>query len=211
MLVVELTLFGGTYEASLGAGPEWPPHPGRLFSALVAQAAEGTADDEALEWLQGQALPVVLASAAKGSTMQAFVPTNAVGKADTHQTYLGRTAGSRTWHRAHPLADTVHMVWETAQPSAEVRSSLQRLCRRVPYLGRAASPVLVTLPDQIPDVAPRAATSRPVTDRCGCGCPARARLPTYAPRTRPASRLAASTDGCHTGSRWPWRSRCTRR
>lgn len=148
MLVLELTLFGGTYEAALYAGPEWPPHPGRLFSALVAQAEPGSADDEALEWLQGEAAPVVLASAAWPSTMQAFVPTNAVGKADTHQTYLGRTSGVRAWHRMHPQADTVRMVWEAAEPSADVRRSLRRLCRRVPYLGRVTSPVIISVPDE---------------------------------------------------------------
>lgn len=155
MLVVELTLFGGTYEAALDAGPEWPPHPGRLFSALVAQAEPGSADDEALEWLQDQAPPVVLASAAKGSTMQAFVPTNAVMKKaedDTHQTYLGRTSGARTWHRSHPQAGTVHMIWEAAEPNASLRRSLRRLCRRVPYLGRATSPVLVSVANQVPEV-----------------------------------------------------------
>lgn len=153
MLVVKLTLFGGTYEASLAAGPEWPPHPGRLFSAFVAQAEPGSADDEALEWLQDQAPPVVLASSATHSTMQAYVPTNTIMKKvkdDTHQTYLGRTSGSRTWHRAHPQVETVHMVWEGADPSPSVRRSLRQLCRQVPYLGRTSSPVLVSLPDQEP-------------------------------------------------------------
>lgn len=152
MLAVEVTLVGGTYEAALDAGPEWPPHPGRLFSALVAQAEPGSPDDEALEWLQRQAAPVVLASAAQPSTMQAFVPTNAVGKADTHQTYLGRTSGLRDWHRMHPQEDTVRVVWEQAEPSAEVRRSLQRLCRRVPYLGRSTTLVALSLSDQAGDI-----------------------------------------------------------
>lgn len=152
MLAVEVTLIGGTYEAALDAGPEWPPHPGRLFNALVAQAEPGSPDDEALEWLQRQAAPVVLASAAQPSTMHSFVPTNAVGKADTHQTYLGRTSGLRGWHRMHPQEGTVRMVWEQAEPSAEVRGSLQRLCRRVPYLGRSTTPVALSLSDQAGDI-----------------------------------------------------------
>lgn len=149
MLAVEVTLMGGTYEATLEGGPEWPPHPGRLFSALVAQADPGSADDDALEWLERQAPPVVLASEARSSTMLGFVPTNAVGKADTHQSYPGRTSGSRTWHRVHPQEGTVRMIW-AAEPGADVRGSLRRLCRRVPYLGRATSAVVVTLLEQEP-------------------------------------------------------------
>lgn len=153
MLVIELTLLGGAYEAALDGGPEWPPHPGRLFSALVAQAEPGSQDDTVLEWLQSQDAPAVLASVAQPSSLPAFVPTNVVGKADTHQTYLGRTSGARTWHRVHPQASTVQMVWESADPTPSVRRSLGRLCRRVPYLGRATSPVLVLLPDVPADSA----------------------------------------------------------
>lgn len=148
MLTMDVTLLGGTYEASLDATPEWPPHPGRLFSALVAQAQPGTSDDDALRWLEVQDPPVVLASQAQPSTMQAYVPTNVVGKAekdDTHQTYLGRTSGSRTWRRVHPAVDTVRLVWESAEPPPGVASSLRRLCRQIPYLGRSTTPVVVSL------------------------------------------------------------------
>lgn len=151
MLIMDVTLLGGTYEASLNATPEWPPHPGRLFNALVAQARPGTTDDDALRWLEAQDPPVVLASQAQPSTMQAYVPTNVVGKAekdDTHQTYLGRTSGSRTWRRMHPAVDAVQFVWETAKPAPEVESTLRRLCRQIPYLGRSTSPVVVFLPEQ---------------------------------------------------------------
>lgn len=155
MLTIEISLMGGTYEAALDRGPEWPPHPGRLFSALVAQAEPGSEDDAALTWLEEQAPPVVLASAAEPSIMNAFVPTNAMGnerKGDNHQTYLGRTSGERTWHRMHPAADTVRMVWESAEPSPQVKTRLRRLCRQIPYLGRATSPVFVTLPEQVEEL-----------------------------------------------------------
>lgn len=155
MLTIEIHLMGGNYEAALDDGPEWPPHPGRLFSALVAQAEPGSDDDAALTWLEEQAPPVVLASAAEPSVMNAFVPTNALGnerKGDNHQTYLGRTSGERTWHRVHPAADTVLMVWESAAPSPKVKTRLRRLCRQIPYLGRSTSPVVVTLPEQVEEL-----------------------------------------------------------
>lgn len=147
MLTLSVVFLGGTYEASDGAGPEWPPHPGRVFHALVAQADPGTADDTALTWLEEQAPPVVLASEAHGSVLTAFVPTNTVsaGKHDTHQTYLGRTAGSRNWSRTSPRRAEVHLVWPDASPQEGVRRRLASLARRVPYLGRATSPVVVSV------------------------------------------------------------------
>lgn len=150
MLVIDVTLMGGTYEASLDTGPEWPPHPGRLFAALVAQAEPGSEDDAALAWLEAQPPPAVLASPGQSSSLTAFVPTNAVAKKiehDTHQTYLGRTSGERSWHRTHPQKDTVRMVWEDADPAEPVKVRLRRLCRQIPYLGRATTPVVVTLPE----------------------------------------------------------------
>src|SRR5262249_17668990 len=69
---------------------EWPPHPARLFSALVATWAEGqpgTADGDAelaaLRWLEQQPAPVILASAAANNGKRnggvVFVPVNDVG------------------------------------------------------------------------------------------------------------------------------------
>jgi len=155
VLTIEISLMGGNYEAALDDGPEWPPHPGRLFSALVAQAKPGSDDDAALTWLEEQAPPVVLASAAEPSIMNAFVPTNAMGnerKGDNHQSYLGRTSGERTWHRVHPAVGTVRMVWENAEPSPQVKTRLRRLCRQIPYLGRSTSPVVITLPEQVEEL-----------------------------------------------------------
>ena len=61
--------------------PEWPPHPARLFSALVATWAD--ADDpnhqerEALEWLESQPPPAICASdAVARSVVTHFVPVN---------------------------------------------------------------------------------------------------------------------------------------
>ena len=61
--------------------PEWPPHPARLFSALVAtyHATEPPARDEhdALEWLETLGAPQLAASeASTRQTMTVFVPVN---------------------------------------------------------------------------------------------------------------------------------------
>jgi CRISPR-associated protein Csb2 len=60
--------------------PDWPPQPDRVFSALVAAwGARGEQDGErhALEWLEAQQAPLVLASAAEPRTAHtAYVPPN---------------------------------------------------------------------------------------------------------------------------------------
>ena len=60
---------------------EWPPHPARLFSALVATWADTDEPDwaerEALEWMEAQGPPMVAASdAAPRKVSSHFVPVN---------------------------------------------------------------------------------------------------------------------------------------
>lgn len=83
MLAIDVELLTGRYVATVYNDPgraEWPPHPGRLFSALVATHAEdeGTPEERtALEWLEAQDPPRVVASAAHARTVcPIFVPVN---------------------------------------------------------------------------------------------------------------------------------------
>jgi CRISPR-associated protein Csb2 len=63
--------------------PDWPPQPDRVFSALVASwAARGERDEErrALEWLEAQEEPRILASDAEPRTAHTvYVPPNDYG------------------------------------------------------------------------------------------------------------------------------------
>src|SRR5215467_1920916 len=59
--------------------PEWPPHPARLFSALVATHFDDPYPDEraALEWLEQQGPPSLSASPASSRDAHVtFVPVN---------------------------------------------------------------------------------------------------------------------------------------
>ncbi|HET7505462.1 MAG TPA: type I-U CRISPR-associated protein Csb2 [Kofleriaceae bacterium] len=105
MLALRLDLLTGRYAATAyndREKVEWPPHPARLFSALVATwaDAQGTTDGDAelaaLQWLEQQAAPLILASPrahdgarnVMGSSVPVtvFVPVNDVGviKAPDH-------------------------------------------------------------------------------------------------------------------------------
>jgi CRISPR-associated protein Csb2 len=72
MLAVAVDLLSGRYAATAYNDRdrgEWPPHPSRFFSALVATWAEGEptsgdgdAELQALRWLEGQPAPDIVAS-----------------------------------------------------------------------------------------------------------------------------------------------------
>ncbi len=80
---IEVNLLTGRYVATHHNNRqrgEWPPHPARLFSALVATWAEdGHAQEEqdALKWLESQGPPAIAASAAvPRRVVSHFVPIN---------------------------------------------------------------------------------------------------------------------------------------
>jgi len=93
MFAIRIDLLTGRYAATTYNDrdqAEWPPHPARLFSALVATWADGApgtahgdAELAALRWLEAQAPPVILASATANVGMRTaatvFVPVNDVG------------------------------------------------------------------------------------------------------------------------------------
>jgi CRISPR-associated protein Csb2 len=140
-LSIDVELLTGTYEASIGGErPEWPPHPARLFCALVAQVAT-EAERDALRWLEQQGPPEVLFPDAGYSVPRSFVPTNAISRAGGGA-YLARTNGSRAWPRAHPALPGFRFAWADATPSAEVLERLRSIAAKVSYVGRPSGYVL---------------------------------------------------------------------
>ncbi len=81
---IEVNFLTGRYVATFHNDrrqSEWPPHPARLFSALVAAWADADQPDQperkALEWLEAQKPPAVAASGAVArKVVSHFVPTN---------------------------------------------------------------------------------------------------------------------------------------
>jgi len=93
MLAIRIDLLTGRYAATAyndREQVEWPPHPARLFSALLSTwaegapgAAEGDAELAALRWLEEQSAPTILASSIANAGVRnapvVFVPVNDVG------------------------------------------------------------------------------------------------------------------------------------
>ncbi len=87
MLTIELELLGGRYAATSHHDrkkAEWPPHPARFYSALVAALYEHEPVDveerKALEWLERQPPPAldVALEAATRDVHEGYVPVNDV-------------------------------------------------------------------------------------------------------------------------------------
>jgi len=84
MLALRIHLLTGRYVATAyndRGRAEWPPHPARVFSAMVAthysRASPPAAERAALEWLEAQGPPSIAASdASPRRVMQHFVPVN---------------------------------------------------------------------------------------------------------------------------------------
>lgn len=94
MLAIEVAFLTGRYIATAyhtRTESEWPPHPARVFSALVAThfasddgaTPERSRERETLEWLERQGAPSILASeAAHREVVTVFVPVNDVALTD---------------------------------------------------------------------------------------------------------------------------------
>ena len=145
MLTLEIELLTGAYRASLpdGSGSEWPPHPERVFSALVQAWGDGgeeRGERAALEWLELQELPVVEASTevSDRDAPTVFVPPNDAGGAEIEVLPDQRRRQARAFRVAIPGDSVVRFYWPD-DPSAPAAAALERLARRVASLGHSAS------------------------------------------------------------------------
>jgi CRISPR-associated protein Csb2 len=141
MLCATVTWLDRAYEAALDDGAEWPPHPGRLFCALVA-ASRSDDDDAALRWLEAQTPPEVqFPDAQPARPLVAYVPTNQTGPTKSNR--VARTSGTRRWYRTQMESTQAAFTW-SAQAAPRVFSALSTLARRVPHLGRSTSACMVS-------------------------------------------------------------------
>jgi CRISPR-associated protein Csb2 len=152
--------------------PEWPPHPDRLYSALVAAADPKEYDDKranALRWLAKQGAPqLAVSEARRRSAPEVHMPTNPheeevwqkpkKGKPRTPQKSfelktllpVHRKKAALPIPAVIPDEPTVYFVWPEAEPDDSVLSILKTICEQVTYLGRSRSLVRACLVDTPP-------------------------------------------------------------
>lgn len=152
-LVVDIALQSSHYQAAAENRvlAEWPPHPARVFCALVA-SARSAEDQDVLRWLESQPAPCVHAAPRAMSLLRsAYVVTNSVKKGGGSQFYPGRNNALRSRAAAATSSPRVRLVWAEAAPDPALVERLDQMARRVPYLGRSSS--LATLSCRVVDAA----------------------------------------------------------
>jgi CRISPR-associated protein Csb2 len=143
--------------------PEWPPHPDRLFMALVAAWGESGEDTDqlaALEWLERQPSPAICASevASERTPFTSYVPVNDDSNPNGKNgpfgpmggVPIGRNRQPRRFPAVVPESPIYYLRWESDIPLA-VRTRLESLCGLVTYVGHSASPVRVWVEDSPPE------------------------------------------------------------
>jgi CRISPR-associated protein Csb2 len=150
---------------------EWPPHPARLFSALVnavfdsPPTGEGDeAEIKCLHWLEERDPPSIEASTATRRDVKIhYVPVNdmelpsrlppsVINNPEKASEYLNilpdvRTRKERFFPSVTPETPVVRYGWSDATPDAEMLATLSTLASRVAYLGHSSSVVRVSVSD----------------------------------------------------------------
>lgn len=170
MLTLEVSFLLGRYAATDYRDreqPEWPPHPSRLFSALVAAAYEsglGESARAALQWLERLPPPCLRAdeSAPAQTPITAYVPVNDPEGPPLPQRTERQPRGFPSVVPATAVAGempSVCFIWPGARPDAVLLDLLGKVAESVTYLGSSRSPVRVRLcsgpvvPNWFPDEA----------------------------------------------------------
>lgn len=151
---------------------EWPPHPDRVFQALVS-AWGGRGDDkrEALKWMEEQGAPwlAVPLAVSEGAQIKTFVPVNDI-EGPSRGVYTERHLGLLPTHRERAARtfpatvvghETCALVWPDANPTANHRAALEATCAAVTHLGHSTSLVRMWLSDERPKMTYRPVERRP--------------------------------------------------
>ncbi|MEX1027988.1 MAG: type I-U CRISPR-associated protein Csb2 [Candidatus Paceibacterota bacterium] len=171
MLIIEVEYLTGRAVATNRESrrePEWPPHPQRLFAALVAAYHEcefGDAERAALEWLEQLSPPsLAVSEAATRKCPETYVPVNDnniqfVWNRKKHTIKyttaieagiaIGRDRKERYFPTVIPHHPIVQFVWDHVEASmlSHHHAGLRQLTDAVAYLGHSTSLVRVAIAD----------------------------------------------------------------
>ena len=176
MLSIAINYLNGRVAASTydsgGAAVEWPPHPDRVFMALVAgwgETGEDAAGARALRWLEAQAAPVLAAGECQArQSVKYFVPVNDdFLKQETNhrlseirkgklpldewlEPYINnRIRRERRFATAALDNPVAHLIWSDADPSEHL-PALRSLAAGVTSVGHSSSLVQAYIDDAPP-------------------------------------------------------------
>lgn len=166
MPALEVELLTGVYRASLpdGSRAEWPPHPERVFSALVQAWGDGGCDAReraALEWLETLPAPLIeadeLIDCSDRSSPIVFVPPNDSPREKSIVALLPdrRPRQARNFRAVVPFNPIVKLIWQETDEEGEHRPALAALARRVASLGHSSSLVRLAFADSTANALPQ--------------------------------------------------------
>lgn len=166
MFSLGLRLLNGWYMAAADGVEkriaEWPPHPDRVFMALVASLFAGTVRDdefEALRWLESLPPPDIFASDAHARrAVTSYVPVNddasprkRVKKSwrphQEMQWNVGRNRQPRRFPTIIPHDPVFYLIWPDINAGTNL-DAIERLASRVTNVGNAISFVQAWINDK---------------------------------------------------------------
>ena len=159
MLAIEVEYLMGRAVATAWherTSAEWPPHPQRLFSALVATHFElglGEESEAALRWLERLPPPEIRATDTPWprEILSHWVPVNdeaikiEKGKFDPRHPLERRNRQERHFPTVGLEDPVVVFQWPEASGADEHRPALRTLVENLTYLGHSSSPVRACL------------------------------------------------------------------
>jgi len=150
-MIAEIELLAGKYVANVGESkPEWPPHPARLFSALVSEYYRRGFDGdrekrEALEWLQRQDPPnIYFPDMVDQKEVSNYVPKNQKSSTGIKER-LGNENEQKLIGVTIPEKDHVYFRWNTNEESPEYIEAIRELALGIPYLGSSESTARINI------------------------------------------------------------------
>lgn len=177
MISLEVEFLTGRYVATCfndRDAPEWPPHPARLFSALVATAHEHeeltNSARSALKWLEQQGAPEIEASEAERRTVVAtYVPGNDHGVVSGWETAEKKLEQAREALTEAEVSDDAKALKSARNAVVNCEKKLtQRVAKAIQDDGKGNHDLAVAMlpghrnrqPRTMPSMAPHAARVR---------------------------------------------------
>lgn len=161
MFAIAVELLCGRYTAMQfndRTRPEWPPHPARLFSAMVAAWADADEPDpaerSALRWLEQQDPPAIRCSQARGrQVMTHFVPVNdpTALTRDLSRTYAAVSQAVRGLQEAEQSRDERGISRARAAVTKAAAKAITDAARAGKPTGRESGKVIAGVLEVLPE------------------------------------------------------------
>lgn len=154
MLVLRIDFLNAVYHAAdptAHTQSEWPPHPDRVFQALVAAAYGSGANPAPLRALEGSAPELAFGDAEAALAGSVFAPATWLDKPS--RAGWGRSKVLKHDPVRVGIADPVYLI--RPDVPATLHAPLAAIAAAVSHLGRARTPVTVSVVAQVPEMPHR--------------------------------------------------------